>query len=142
VGICLHFKLLLLLSSSFLKLPPSLFHELPLLGHTLTLHVDSSAFVAKLKLALASHVVTALSPFHPELAFRALFALLAFDKINKLLVILAHAAVNLVLLAGHILVPFTSAAQTVLFGTLYTLKSDLITLLMKEHIPTVSSWTP
>lgn len=78
----------------------------------------------------------------PKLAFGALLKLFALRELQKLLVLLTHGTVHLRLLAGHFIVPFDSAVQTILFFALQALETFGVAFLEKEHVGTVGSRTP
>ena len=123
-----------LFSSPFL-LPPELFHAL-------TLHVDTTALIAELKLALTGHVVTTISLLHPKFTLGTLLELLAPCEFQEFLVSLTHSAADLVFLAAHVRVPVHPTIEAIFLLTLQTLKPLGISFLIKEHVGAVGSRTP
>lgn len=130
------------LFSSFSNLLPSSLHLLLHFSDTLTLHIYSTTFIAKLKFTLASHVITSFILFNPKFTFRTLFKLLSFDKFHKGIIICTMSISNLKLFTCHIFMPFHSTIQTILLFTLKTFKSWIIIFLKEKHILTICCWTP
>ncbi len=109
--------------------------------NTFTLHVDTSTFIAELKLTLARHVVTSIILLHPKFAFRALFELFALYKIKEHFIIFWNSSGYFVFGTRHSIMPIATTIQAVLFFTLKTLESDWITFFIKEHVSAISSGT-
>jgi len=130
------------LESALLLGPAAIFHFDPGLFDAFALHVHSAAFVAKVELALAGHVITALVLLHPKFALGTLLEFLALDEGHEFLVVFRGSGTDLVLLAGHILVPLDSAVETILFFALQALKSFGIVLLVEKHVAAVGSGAP
>jgi hypothetical protein len=93
------------------------------LFETLAFHIDTSAFIAKLELALTSHVITSLTSLDPEFAFWTLLEFCPFGKLKEFLVLLTHSGAYFVLLACHVTMPIDSAVQAVFFLTLLAFKT-------------------
>jgi hypothetical protein len=104
------------------------------LFYTFALHVNTTALVTELELALTRHMVTALILFHPKLALGTLFEFFAFNKCNKLLILLTGGGRNFILLAGHFLVPLYAAIEAVLFFAFQTLEALSVLFLEEEHV--------
>lgn len=77
--------------------------------------VCSSTIVAELNSTSTLHRTASLWLFNPYLAIRTLFELNSFGELFKLLIMLSNVILGSVLSAGHPIVKFTSALQTVAF---------------------------
>jgi hypothetical protein len=77
---------------------------------------SSSAIVAKLLSAFASHSGTPFVPFHPVVALRALLELGPFHKVYEVLVLLVESVAHAIFCAGHPVVISALAAKTVVFA--------------------------
>ena len=87
-------------------------------------------------------MIAAFVLFDPKFALGTLLEFLALDERHEFLVVLRSSGTDLVLLAGHILVPLDPAVETILLFALQTLKSLGIVLLVEKHVAAVGSGTP
>jgi hypothetical protein len=110
--------------------------------HAFAFHVNASTLVAELKLAFASHVVTSVCLFDPELTLGTLLEFVPLSEVQKLFIIFRHSVGYFVLSAAHVFVPVASAVETVLFFALRALKPGLIAFFEEKHPSAGGSGTP